>query len=182
ALIDKFQCTTQRHVMKLHPALEDVGRAKDHANRRGKHSGTSKNRVEDGTVLVDELGARLIQDERVLFRDDCAQIPKRNEFWALGVPHPVAGRRVVWGVRYGDRVKAQSRQSNFQIRRMSRRATPIATCSASINQNACGCPERGMWSKFIPHMRLMTTNGMLSVAMTESPFVTRPRRFETCVR
>ena len=113
--------------MKLHPSLEDVGRAKDHADRRGKDSGTSENRVDDSTVLVDELGARLIQDEGLLFRDDCAQIPKRNEFGALGLPRSVASWRVVRSVSNGNRVKAQSRQNNFPIRRMSRRTTPIPT-------------------------------------------------------
>ena len=31
--------------------------------------------------------------------------------------------------------------------------------------------DSGMCSKFIPHMPLMTTKGMLSVATTDSPFV-----------
>src|SRR5258705_189243 len=63
----------------------------------------------------------------------------------------------------------------------SRIAEP-PSCSASMYQNACSASDQGMCAKFIPHIPLTTTNGMLIVATTESALVISPRLLETCVR
>lgn len=52
----------------------------------------------------------------------------------------------------------------------------------SMNQKPPGQSCRGIFSKFIPHIPLMTTKGMLTVATTLNVLVIDPRRLDTCVK
>ena len=65
--------------MELHPALEDIRRTKDHADRRGQNCGTPEYVVDNGPVPVDCRRIGLVEGKVSLFRDDRAEIPKRNE-------------------------------------------------------------------------------------------------------
>ena len=61
AILDEFQCVGQRHVVQLHPALEDIGRAKYDANRRRQDRRMPKHRIHHGSVQGDGLRRPLIE-------------------------------------------------------------------------------------------------------------------------
>ena len=82
-------------------------------------------------------------------------------------------------VSLADSIRAV-RESN--IPRSYKSTNPIANCITTMNQNPCGHSDSGILPKFMPHMPLTTTNGMLMVAMTDKPLVMEPSRFETCVK
>ena len=104
-VFDEFERTCQRHVMELHPALEDVRRAEDHANRCGHDRRATKHFIDDGPVTLDLVRTGLVQGKSPLLRDDRAQIPKRNEQRAAA--SVARGRGVVLRVAEGDAVEAK---------------------------------------------------------------------------
>src|SRR6185436_4143348 len=111
-------------------------------------------------LLVDEKLRSLAGDGR--------EIAKHDEVGA------VRARLGILVLERDDGMQSKRHQSSFQARRMASRMKPTPICRPSIHQNACGWADSGMCSKFIPHMPLMTTKGMLIVATTDSPLVTVP--------
>src|SRR6185312_14154405 len=102
-IFDEFQRTGQRHVVELHPALEDVRCAEHHANRCGHDRRAAEHFIDDGPVTLDLGRTRLVQGKRPLLRDDRAQIPKRNEERAGA--SVAGGGGVVLRVAEGDAVE-----------------------------------------------------------------------------
>jgi hypothetical protein len=88
ASLDEPQPIGERDRVQLEPAQHGIPRAEDDPDRRGKEGASLKDRLDDVTVRQDlavVAGASLVRG----WRDDGAEVAKRNEARARGERIPV---------------------------------------------------------------------------------------------